>query len=445
MLRSLIRKTPFLLLLLFFAALNGRTEPAAAQTNLLQNPGFEFPYQNNGEAQSWGRYHRNSSEDQFGDCTNGYHKMPSWFAETNSAIVKAGSVSQAVGNSWDTWSAGVFQTVNVVPGTTYRFSVWGRAFGSNDDFPAPSDFSLNSQVKVGIDPNGSGLWNDADVVWSGSINPLDQWQQVSLEVVATGNQMSVFTNADWGIRGVNQCRKHLDVWFDDAQLIEIGPPPTNTPPPPPTAPPPPPQPVVTNTPIPPTPTFTPEVPPTATAVPTNTATPVPPGGTICVNAFVDDNGNGIHDPNEGYMGNVTITVAAGTSIVGQAVSTGSDRPVCFEGLQPNTYTVTQIVPPALEMTTAASAQISVAEGQLIGVEFGSRVRSANATAVAPESTEVAQVPGEPTPDGGTTAESGSAEEGGLSMLAIGGLILLVAAVVMLAVLLVLVLRQQRAA
>lgn len=161
------------LLTLFFMlllVLGGRAQASQAQTNLLQNASFEFPYQNNGEASSWGRWHRNSSEDQFKDCTNGYHKRPTWSAETNGALVQSGSVSQHIGNQWDTWSAGVFQTVNVNPGSTYRFSVWSYAFGSNNDFPGPVEAGLNANIQVGIDPNGSGLWNDSDVVWSGTIN-----------------------------------------------------------------------------------------------------------------------------------------------------------------------------------------------------------------------------------------------------------------------------------
>src|SRR5690606_11367554 len=98
----------------------GQSQQTEAQ-NLLQNPGFEHPYQTNGEASSWGRWHRNSSQDQFGDCLNGYHKLPHWSVESNGALIRDGGASQHIGNMWDTWSAGVFQTVPVTAGTTYRF------------------------------------------------------------------------------------------------------------------------------------------------------------------------------------------------------------------------------------------------------------------------------------------------------------------------------------
>lgn len=420
-----------------------RTEAAPAaipaqQTNLLQNPGFEFPYNDDGAASNWVRWHRNSSEELFDDCTNGYHKRPQWSAETvSSGLIHSGGVSQHVGNQWDTWAAGVWQNVNVTPGSRYKFTVYAYGRGSNESYPAPSEGGLRMDVRVGIDPNGSGLWNDGDVVWSGAINPHDQWQPVSVEVTATGNTVTVFTAADWGHEGVNQCRKHLDVWFDTAELIEVGPPPTNTPPPQPTAPPPPP---ATSTPVPPTATPTSEIPPTNTPVPaTDTPTPVP-GGTICVNAFADANANGVRDANEGYMGNVTFTVGNNEQVVGQAVSTGTDSPFCFEGLEPGTYQVAQMVPGRLEMTTAANASISVEEGQTVGVEFGSRVRMEDSAAPTPAD-EVAGVDQPTVPAAEQSGETAVEENVGFNLAAISGLIVMIVAVLLLGVLIFLVLRR----
>ncbi|HIP73512.1 MAG TPA: hypothetical protein EYH05_19210 [Anaerolineae bacterium] len=408
-----------LTLVIFSYAPSGQAAPAQ-QANLLNNADFEWPYDSDGSASGWGRWFRNSSEDMFDDCTKGYRKRPNWSQETNPALIKSGGSSQHVGNMWDTWSAGVQQNVAVNPGSTYRFTVWVYTFASNNDFPGPSEGGLQSNVKVGIDPNGSGLWNDADVVWSGTINPMDNWQQISVEATATGNQITVFTSANYGVPGVNQCRKHLDFWADAASLVEVGPPPTNTPVPLPTSPPPPP---VTNTPIPPTPTWTPEVPPTATAVPP-TETPIPPtGGTICVNAFADENANGIKDDNEGYMGNVTFTVAQGTQIIGQAISTGTETPACFAGLEPGDYQVAQTVPGRLEMTTAGNTTVAVQPDQIVGVEFGSRIR--------PDDTggNPGENPGDG-PDGSATPVPGDGEgdtggsDSGPNLLAISGILLL---------------------
>ena len=407
----------------------------AQQTNLLKNAGFELPYSNKGEADGWGRWHRQSSEDKLDECTNGYHVLPAWSPETvSSGLIHSGGASQHVGNQWRTWAGGVFQTVsNVTPGSTYRFTVYAYGRGSSDNYPAASETGLLMNVRVGIDPNGSSLWNDGDVFWSGTINPHDIWQPVSVEVTATGNQLTVFTAADWGVEGVNQCRKHLDVWFDTAELIEVGPPPTNTPAPLPTLPPatavPP-----TATPIP--ATDTPDIPPTVTPVPPTEVPTQPPGGTICVNAFADDNGNGARDENEGYMGNVTFTIANGSQVVSQAVSTGTDAPFCVEGLAAGSYQIAQNVPGRLEMTTAGNATIQVEVGRTVGIEFGSRLRD--------ESTEVANaevpVPAEPTAEP-TTAPPPEQAENGFDLAAISGLLVMVVAVILLGALIFLALRR----
>ncbi len=433
----------FILLALCILGLTSYANVSNAQTNLLTNPSFEWPYGNNGEANAWGRWHENSAESEFGNCLNGYHKLPLWSAETNPALVRDGGVSQHVGMQWETWHGGVFQTVNVTPGSTYRFSVWAYSHAGTNNFGSPSDGDMNSQVQVGIDPNGSGLWYEGDVVWSGKINPLDRWEQVSVEVTATGNKVSVYTSADYGIQGVNQCRAHQDTWFDQAELVEVGPPPTNTPVPQPTSPPPPP---ATNTSVP---------QPTATAEPTQeqetateptaeppTATPEPAaGGTICVNAFADANANGVKDADEGYMGNVTFTIAQGTAVIGQAVSTGTPTPVCFEGLEAGEYQVAQTVPSVLEMTTAGNASITVTEGLPVGIEFGSRVRAED---------QIADAGGEaggltPTPESGDSSDAAEEGSGGNRLLAFGGVFLLVGGLLLLGGIVIVVLSRRGSA
>lgn len=442
-----LRLILFLFFLLGLTVAAGTARPAVAvpaqQANLLTNPSFEDPY-NNGTANGWARWHRDSGADSKPDnCSDVYYFQPKWSREGNSALVADGAISQHVGNQFDTWQAGVMQDVAVTPGSTYRFTFWAIGRASNDQYPAASDGTVNLGVQAGIDPNGSGLWYDSDVVWGGAGSPHDQgnqanWQQFSVEATATGNVITVLAGAN--VAGANQCRAHLDVWFDNAQLVEAGPPPTNTPPPQPTSPPPPP---ATNTPVPPTATATPDVTATNTPVPTETPTntPEPPqGGIICVNAFADENSNGQHEATEGAMAGVTFTVVQDGEVVGQGISTGPD-PVCFEELEPGTYQVAQTVPAALEMTTGANAEISLSEGQTIRIEFGTRLRP------DPEE-EISQNPASDTVDSeaelveeslDTEAEEASA---GSSLLAISGLAALFVAVIMLGVLIFLLLRQR---
>lgn len=407
------------------------------QTNLLQNPSFEEPY-NGGVAGNWGAWHQElNSNPKPADCAERYMVQPKWNGElATGALIKDGGRSQQVGNSFDTWRGGVMQTLNVNPGSTYRFTFYATGRASNDQYPAPSDSSVNLGIRGGIDPNGSGLWSDGDIVWGATGSPhmsgsQANWQQFTVEATATGSQITVFVQSDTG--GPQQCRAHLDAWFDQSQLIEVGPPPTNTPPPPP---PPPPQPVVTNTPIPPTLTATSEIPPTATLVPTITPTntPVPPeGGIICTNGFADDNGNGQRDPDEGYMAGVTFSVANENAVIAQGVSVGSDTPICFDKLDPGTYVVGQQVPRNLEMTTAATATVDLTAGSIISLEFGSRVKTDGGDSGSLS----------PTEEGPTGPDDGSSSGSGVSLLAILGLAAIGIAVVLLVVLIVLLFRQQK--
>lgn len=432
----------FIITLVAFQWLSQTRSVAAvplAQANLLQNPGFEEPY-SNGTALGWSPWHQGLNDNpKPANCSERYMVRPSWNGElATGELIKEGARSQQVGNNFDTWRAGVFQNINVNPGSTYRFTFYATGRASNDQYPAPSDAGVNLGVRGGIDPNGSGLWSDGDIVWGASGSPhmggsQGNWQQFSVEATAAGPTISVFVQADTG--GVNQCRRHLDVWFDQAQLIEAGPPPTST------RPPPPPPPPATNTPIPPTSTPTPEVTPTATLLPTLTPTftPEPPKtGVICVNAFADNNSNGQRDPEEGYMAGVTFTIAQNNQVVAQGVSTGTASPICFENIPPGQYTVAQVVPRNLEMTTAPSAQIDVSAGATISLEFGSRIRSDI------DGEEVAGLT--PTPGGQNPGQEGStADDDGVNPLAIVGLVAILLAIVLLGALIIILLRQSRSA
>jgi hypothetical protein len=436
--RLIVRITQLLLLLtLLVLAVRNDAEPTAAapamQTNLLNNPSFEEPY-SGGTAQNWSPWHQElNSNPKPENCSDRYSVQPKWSPEYNGSIIRDGGRSQHVGNQFDTWRGGVMQTVNVNPGSTYRFTFYGTGRASNDQYPAPSDTSVNLGIRGGIDPNGSGLWNDGDVVWGGSGSPhmgggTGNWQQFTVEATATGNQMTVFVQGDTS--GANQCRAHLDVWFDQAQLIEAGPPPTNTPPPPP------PQPVATNTPVPPTATATPAETPTNTPVPTETPTntPVPPqGGVICVNAFADVNGNGVRDEDEGYMAGVTFTVARGEQVVSTGVSNGSDTAICFPPIGAGTYVVAQLPPRNVEMTTAQSATVDVTDGSTISLEFGSRVATDDSN---PDD-------GQATPDSGEDQATDGGSGDGPNVWAIVGLGAILVAVILLVILIVVLVRQSR--
>jgi hypothetical protein len=418
------------------------------QANLLNNAGLEEPY-SSGAPQGWGRWHQElNSNPKPPNCSERYLVQPKWEPEFNGALIRDGARSSHVGNQFDTWRGGIMQNVAVTAGSTYRFTFWAIGRATNEQFPAASNTEVNMGVRGGIDPNGSGLWSDADIVWGGSGSPHDSgshtnWQQFTVEATAAGNQITVFIQADFG--GAGQCRGHLDMWFDAASLVEAGPPPTATSPPQPTSPPAPPAPVVTNTPVPPTETPTPEVTPTDTPEPspTPTNTPVPPmGGTVCVNAFADSDADGQRSTEEGYMAGVTFTIAQGDQVVTQGVSTGTDNPLCFEELESGSYQIAQILPRNLETTTAPSTAVDVVEGSSISLEFGSRFET--------EGEEVAEVASptteaDATAAAGETGSNGDSEAGGsdVNLLALSGLCAILIAIGLLGALIFFLLRQTR--
>ncbi len=417
---------------LVFVLAGGPTRLAEAQANLLNNPSFEEPY-TNGTAQNWSPWHEEANTN--GDCiTQRMLHRPAWEPEVSGGggvLIKDGSRSQHVGNQWVTWHAGVMQDVTVAAGTNLRFSAFGWGRASNEQFPVASDRNVNLNVRVGIDPNGSGLWYDGDIVWSGALNPHDSWQQAAVEAVATGGKVTVFVSADLGAPGA--CRAHLDVWFDQASLTALAPPPTATPLPQPTRPP------ATATPI--LPTATPE-PPTATPEPTATPTETPvPGGTICLNAFSDDNANGQRDPLEGYMAGIKLAIARSGAVVGQGVSPGTDNALCFEDLPAGSYDVAQEVPGALDLTTAGNFSLALEAGQTVVLEFGSRFRPAQAaTATAPAATAVA---GNPSDSAETPVPTPPGNQGrNVDIVTIAGLIILALAVVLLGAILIVLLRRR---
>ncbi len=174
----------------------------------------------------------------------------------------------------------------------------------------------------------------------------------------------------------------------------------------------------------------------ATAVPVASATPSG-SSTICVNAFLDANANGLRDADEGYVAGVTLTVAQGATIAGQAVSTGNEEPLCFGTLMAGRYEVAQTLPPTLEATTQPNATIDVAEGQTIALEFGSRLRTTPTAAPPTATVDATQL----TATAAVAGVSPPADEGGSGWLVYLGLGAIVVGVVLLGVLLFSMLRR----
>jgi hypothetical protein len=401
----------------------GRSEaaPLIQGTNLLNSPGFEAPAGSSGTDPSWARWH----EEQCNRDAPNYDFVcrPDWSIESNPVLVHTGGQSQHVGVYYTPWHGGVMQTITVPAGSRIRLTAWGRVRASQEQYPAPSDPSVDARLQVGIDPNGGGIWYQ-NVTWSGTINPHDTWQPVSVEVTAgASGQVSVFLSANF--RGYS--RTHLDVWFDDASL-EVLVPPTPTRAPLPTSPP------VTNTPLPtPTPeaTPTPTETPTSTPTPEPTATPTPGVGSVCVAAYDDGNSNGMQDGVEGTVSGVTITLFDGQQIVGTQVSNALAGQVCFDDLHPGAYQVFQTVPASRQATTADNVPIALEAGQAVKVLFGS---IAAASVIEPTSAAVPTTAPQPTAVPTQQEPADAGEEGiGDTLLAVSGIIVLLVAAALIGV------------
>lgn len=120
--------------------------------------------------------------------------------------------------------AGLYQRVTgIVSGTLLHFSVHMMAWQCVDDSAcnngAHSDQPTTMHMKVGIDPTGGTNPFSPDIVWSREVDSFDHWTQYSIEAVAAGDAVTVFTHSrpEWPAP-----RLHNDVYVDDASLTAVG-------------------------------------------------------------------------------------------------------------------------------------------------------------------------------------------------------------------------------
>ncbi|MBN2025191.1 MAG: hypothetical protein JW854_00310, partial [Actinobacteria bacterium] len=88
-------------------------------------------------------------------------------------------------------------------------------------------------------------------------------------------------------------------------------------------------------------------------------------GKICAIKFLDANENGEMDAGETGLAGVTIKLNDGNAKV-----TGEDGKVCYDGLEPGSYTVSEIVPAGYHATTQTSYCIEICWDQKKTVYFG---------------------------------------------------------------------------
>ena len=99
----------------------------------------------------------------------------------------------------------------------------------------------------------------------------------------------------------------------------------------------------------------------------------PTTGVVCVSAFDDTSGDGVHDKgNEVLLVSAALTLSRGGNTVSTYVSDGSTELHCFENLDPDTYQI-QFFPPAdYRPTTQDNGWIAVSAGATMPVAFGAQ-------------------------------------------------------------------------
>ena len=210
--------------------------PAATQAqsgNLLQNPGMNQPYTDgNKQPGGWGRWFQVIDKPTDASALQ-YALNPNFSAETNPSgqhpeLILEGDSSAHIGRQYDPWIGGLSQAVgNIPPGSQVRFCAYSRLYANNTKYgKEPSVTGMNGRSQVGILPDGTGNWDNTNIVWSGTANPHDTWGQVCVEATVGGSgTVTVFTRNDW--RGSGAI--HLDSWWDQAELVILGAQPTAQP------------------------------------------------------------------------------------------------------------------------------------------------------------------------------------------------------------------------
>jgi hypothetical protein len=266
----------FLLLAAILTVQTAKADTQQQDGNLLQNPGFE------GKFKSWNSIPEIQVAARWTPWwfENPTHEPAYFRPEYKRAVSSQFSKRVLSGDSAQQWFtfhashlAGMYQQVfDVIPGQSYRFSIFAQVWSSIEDNPNSSVFPANPHLRVGIDPTGNWDPASAEIIWSGDASMssvIDQWGQISIEAVAQNDVLTVFmrTNPDFA-------NKHNDMYWDNASLVAVGPatpttaPSTNTPTATDEA-------GATRAPIPTNTSTATQLPPTMTPSSTNTASPMP--------------------------------------------------------------------------------------------------------------------------------------------------------------------------
>lgn len=251
-----------------------------AQGETLTNPGFEEPFEDQGGdparivAQGWTAWNLTAPE---GSPTF-MNQQPEYLpARPDTTRIRSGENAQFITSFFATYTAGLYQQVDVAEGAELTFSVYAYVWSSAFDNVDVSNEDGELVVQVGIDPNGGADPESGDIVWSSATMLYDSWNQYTVSATAAGSTVTVWIRGTAGVP-----TKNNNLYLDDASLTVAGEEPAATA-------------TSTSTTVPPTETST------ATVVaPTNTATAT----------RVEDGGIIVDTPTQETLPTATSTEAA---------------------------------------------------------------------------------------------------------------------------------------
>ncbi|MCS6772901.1 MAG: LysM peptidoglycan-binding domain-containing protein [Thermoflexales bacterium] len=324
----------------------------------------------------------------------------------------SGNACQRVWVSKATFNGGLYRVVTgIQPGAQLRLSAWVRVRSTNDDSPISTRPSRDIRVRIGLDPlggEGSASPLSGQVVQSPEKSTTDEWVQLTVEAQARASTVIIYTYAT-----MRDPVRHNEVFWDEIVLESVTPP---TPTPEPTA-------TAANTePVLPAPTPTPaplradvtytvkagdtlsgialeynvtvedllrnnpgvrpealqigqvlvvkraELQPTPTPEPAQSAAAptqldpfaTPTTGQICVQAFLDDDGNGRREEGEDLVPNIIFVLSSNGRRIAEYTTAGVEEPYCFENLANGTYVVSATALDLYNVTTPLDDTIAVA-------------------------------------------------------------------------------------
>jgi LysM repeat protein len=193
-----------IILLTFFLGMVGMSLVGAQSTsNALQNPSFEegsfgpYTQRRGGEKpiylpSAWSYWLNSNTQNQYYNRADRVSMFPHPGPGPNPYD---GGRALNVDCGFVTCAVAVYQQVGgVTPGQVVSASAYSQVKACNlgGGTSCGSAVESGSQTRIGIDPAGGTDPNNGAIVWSGWVQPHDQWKQQSVQATATGSTVTLF-------------------------------------------------------------------------------------------------------------------------------------------------------------------------------------------------------------------------------------------------------------